>query len=148
MNFISVTFITVIKLIVSNLVGLWIMAKYFIYDVAIAFENMTAGESLQRSKELSKHHRLQIFLILFLTSLITLPAYLIPFIPVLMQLNSFQQEVKQIPDFNNLPVMPDSLSGLIVFWIVAIIGTILVQIFTIPLWQSLKAVICHKLVGR
>ncbi|NJL63819.1 MAG: hypothetical protein HC903_20770 [Methylacidiphilales bacterium] len=76
----------IIELIISFLVQMWIIAKYFISDVAIALQNITAGESLKYSRELSKKHIFDISLILFITTLITLPAYLIPCMPLLTQL--------------------------------------------------------------
>lgn len=135
------SFIITIELIILLLVQMWIIAKYFISDVAIALENITASQSLQRSKKLSKNQIFSISLILFITGLITLPAYLIPFIPLLTQLNSLSQAATT-SDFN----LYTELINLIEFILLAVIGAMIVHIFTIPLWQSLKAVICHKLV--
>jgi len=136
------SFVIAIELILSFIVQMWITAKYFISDVAIALQNITAGESLKYSRELSKKHIFDISLILFITTLITLPAYLIPLIPLLTQLISLWQKSTLTSDFN----WYIELINLITFIALAIIGAMIVHIFTIPLWQSLKAVICHKLV--
>lgn len=93
---------------------------------------MTAKNSLQHSAKLSCNHHWQITAIRFCVYLIVLPAYIIPFIPLLLQLTT--SGIRWL-------IIRDS----VLFILFGLISLMVVQMFVIPFWQSVKAVIYHEL---
>lgn len=88
--------------------------------------------SLQHSAKLSRNHHWQITAIRFCLYLIVLPAYIIPFIPLLLQLTT--SGIRWLTIRDSVP-----------FILFGLISLMVVQMLAIPFWQSVKAVIYYEL---
>lgn len=129
--------------LISLFINIWMTVKFLFADIAIALRNTTALDSLKYSFQLSQGFFWQITIIVICIYLILLPAYIIPLLPFLFGLFSALAQTPTIAsDLSSFLVV---LSSLIPLLIISFIGVIIVGILTIPLWQSVKAVIYHEL---
>lgn len=126
----------IVSFSIAIFINIWIATKYWISDVTIAVENITARDSLKYSSELSRNHHCQIAAIISCVYLIVLPAYIIPFMPLLVQVTT--------SGIRALLFMGSSVPSILI----GCIGLIIVQMFTIPLWQSVKALIYYELSNQ
>jgi hypothetical protein len=122
----------------------WISARLFIPELSIALEErIGADKALNRSWSLSKGHSLRIMLILLVAWLITLPLYSLIGIPL------FVFMIGQVSRMSSLS-RPD-LEGVGIFFMAIGVGSILlvlINIFIIPFWQAIKAVLYYDLRTR
>lgn len=123
---------------------LWISARLFVPELSIALEErIGADKAIGRSWSLSKGHSLRIMLILLVAGLITLPLYSLIGIPLFIFLMAQVNRMSSssTPDF----------AGMGSFFMAIAVGSILLvlmNIFVIPFWQSIKAVLYYDLRTR
>ncbi|MBW4539055.1 MAG: hypothetical protein KME43_07885 [Myxacorys chilensis ATA2-1-KO14] len=119
----------------------WFWAHFYIPEVAIAMEGDTnAFDMIGRSWNLSKGSAHRILIILTIATLVTLPLYglaAIPVVPTLIGTASLirAQDASAIGWF-----VLACLAGILLF--------LLVGLFTLPFWQTLKAVVYYDLRTR
>ncbi len=125
--------------------NLWLFTRLFIPEVSLAIEgNINSSRAISRSWELTKGSVLRIQGIILVTILVTIPLYFLAFSPMAF---AFSQEFGGI--------LAGNVSQVVQFFVtstISIVGTYLlfgvVNIFVVPLWQSIKAVIYYDLCSR
>ncbi len=139
-----VVLIGLITLLVSWAIQLWIQARLFVPELSIAMEeNVTGDQAIVRAWSLSKGNGGRIALIIFVAGLITVPLFLIGFIPAILAL---------------LAMIPAAQSGVspetaVAFGFVGLLGlgillSLVLSIFVMPFWQTIKAVVYYDLRSR
>lgn len=126
--------------IISFTVQFWLTARFFIYDTPLAVENdVGATGTISRSWELTKGNAWRIFLISFVTFLVTVPLYVL----ILLALISFATPLFRgyVSPLDLLPVLFPLILGSIILFL---LGFMLVM----PLWQAIKAVVYYDLRSR
>lgn len=133
--------ITILVSLASLALYFWFWAHFYIPEVAIAMEgDINAFDMIGRSWKISNGSANRILVILTIATLITLPLYglaAIPIIPTLLGTASLirTQDASAIGWF-----MLACGVGILLF--------LLVGLFTLPFWQTLKAVIYYDLRTR
>lgn len=119
--------------------NIWLMAQWFLANFVIAVEDCNVTKSLRISRDLSKPHMLNICCILIGTWVLTLPLYLLAFSPAIA--------VWLVEKQNLAPAQlnTESLFHLMLALGLSIILATLFHTLTIPLWQSIKAVLYYNL---
>ncbi|MEB3294803.1 MAG: hypothetical protein VKJ24_16735 [Synechococcales bacterium] len=125
-------------------VQLWVSARLFIPELSIALEDrIGADKAIGRSWSLSKGHSLRIMLVLLVAGLITAPLYFLILIPMAVFL------IGQVQRLASLSGLESPDPGTFVSFVIAIaLGSILLtllNIFVLPFWQAIKAVIYYDL---
>jgi hypothetical protein len=136
--------IALVIVLASYAAQLWFQARLFVPELPIAMEeNVTGDQSIVRAWELSKGHAVRIALVIFVAGLITLPLFVIAFVPFIVTLLASAASVagRGMPDPAVLGTIFASL-GLGLFL------TLVFSIFTMPFWQTIKAVIYYDLRSR
>lgn len=117
-----------------------LLTRFFIIDMPLAVEeNITATKTLGRSWKLTKGYVARIFIILFVATLVSIP------IGVIMQ---FIAGTIQVIVFENLPVETTDPSVQLLSILMGYTIGILGNIFLLPFWQAIKAVIYYDLRTR
>lgn len=135
--------ILVIVLLIIGLILLWIAivvryyAYWFIAELPLAIEQTrSANFSIGRSKQLSKGATRRIALIMTLTFLMILPINVVGSIP-----SFIGQTMLAIPDSAT-----QGGGGLLVF--IGFLLNLLGELFIMPFWQAIKAIIYYDLRNR
>jgi hypothetical protein len=128
------------------IIYLWVYSHFFIPEVPLAIErNMNSGEALSRSWNLATGSIWRIQGIIIVTTLVTLPIYALSALPMIFAFiqvvganlqGNLEQEITQMPVSISLSI----IATIVLFGIV--------NIFVVPLWQSIKAVIYYDLCSR
>ncbi|NDJ15713.1 hypothetical protein [Myxacorys almedinensis] len=119
----------------------WFWAHFYIPEVAIAMEGDTnAFDMVGRSWNISKGSANRILLILSVAALITFPLYGLVAIPVLPALVGTASLI-QVGDVS-------AIGWFLIAIGVGILLLLLVNLFTLPFWQTLKAVVYYDLRTR
>ena len=113
-----------------------IIARYFIYELPIAIEDdVTAGEAIKRSIELTRDNIFRIQIIVLIASLVTFPIF-----GVNIAASFLQQAINNSAEYQSwFKVLSYIVSSLLMTALGALI---------IPFWQSIKAVIYYDLRVR
>jgi hypothetical protein len=133
--------------LVSFIVYLWFYSHFFIPEVPLAIEkNISTGGTISRSCNLATGSVWRIQGIIIVTTLITIPLYILAALPLIL---TFAQLIGGLLIGNTdfISLLPMFLSGGVSL-IVTILLFGLVNIFVVPLWQSIKAVIYYDLCSR
>jgi hypothetical protein len=136
--------ITLVMTLVSYGLQLWIQARLFVPELPIAVEeNVTGDQSINRAWSLSKGHGGRIAMIIFVAGLITVPLFLIGFIPAIFAI------------FAMVPSMSSggSPETAVAFGFISLLGlgfllALALSIFVMPFWQTIKAVVYYDLRSR
>ncbi|MDY7019763.1 MAG: hypothetical protein SWJ54_00175 [Cyanobacteriota bacterium] len=138
--------IALLVLLASTILYLWFLAHWFIPEVPLAVENnLTSTLAIERSWNLSKQNVWQIWLIIFVAGLITIPLYLIIFgLAVLPAIPSILVMI-QSEDWSTLENSISLLSSVISAYFLAIFLSVIVGFFITPFWQTMKGVIYYLL---
>jgi hypothetical protein len=136
--------IVLVVLLVNYAAQLWFQARFFIPELPIALEeNVTGDQSIVRSWELSKGNAVRISLVILVAGLITVPLFLLAFVPGIVSL------IALVPAMQ-AGVSPETAAVFTIFGLFGL-GFLLVlglSVFTMPFWQTIKAVIYYDLRSR
>lgn len=127
---------------------LWFYSHFFIPEVILAIEeNVNSTGAISRSWNLASGSVWRIQGIVIITTLITLPLYIIAALPILFALISAVGGIAGIETTDATALFQTVLTaGASVIVSIVLFG--LINIFVIPLWQSIKAVIYYDLRSR
>ncbi len=123
---------------------LWFQARLFIPELPIAVEeNVTGDKSIERAWTLSKGQAVRISMVILVAGLITIPLFLLAFVPGIVSLIALVPAMKA-------GVSPETTA---VFTILGLFGlgfflVLGLSIFTMPFWQTIKAVVYYDLRSR
>jgi hypothetical protein len=135
--------VAIILFLLIWLLPLWLQARLLITELPVAVEQVSGSDSLVRAWSLSKGHAIRILMILLVGGLITIPPFILAFVPgtlaVLALIPQFQRGVSTETTVLFTIFGWFGLGGLLAF---------VVGLFTIPFWQSIKAVIYYDLRSR
>jgi hypothetical protein len=125
------------------LLPLWLQARLMMTELPVAVEQVSGSDSIVRAWSLSKGHTVRILMILLVGGLITIPPFILAFVPGTIALFAL------IPQFQR----GVSTETTVILTILGLFGlgglfAIVVGLFTIPFWQSVKAVIYYDLRSR
>lgn len=121
-------------------INIRLLTRFFIIDMPLAVEeNITATKTLGRSWKLTKGYVVRIFIILLVATLVSIP------IGIIMQ---FIAGTIQVIVFDNLPVETTYPSVALLSFLMGYTIGILGNIFLLPFWQAIKAVIYYDLRTR
>jgi hypothetical protein len=132
--------LTAIVYFVTLAVYLWFSARWAIPELPIAIENVGSSQAVTRSWDLSKGNAMRVLTVLFVALLVTLPLYILSFLPFFSTLITL---APQLATANNVVRV-----SLVVSLGVSTLLFLLLNIFIIPFWQALKALIYYDLRNR
>jgi hypothetical protein len=139
-----VALIALVILLVSYAAQLWFQARFFIPELPIAVEeNVTGDQSIVRAWELSKGQAVRISMVILVAGLITIPLFVLAFVPGMVSLIALAPAMKA-------GVSPETTAVFTIFGLFGL-GFLLVlglSVFTMPFWQTIKAVIYYDLRSR
>lgn len=116
----------------------WIYSRFMFAELPIAIEeNVNASQSVNRSWELTKGFVLRIQAILAVAILITLPIYILTQVVAAV----IQQSLANV-------LLRGSTTYIVVSYIVGYILGLIINIWILPFWQAIKAVIYYDLRSR
>ena len=116
----------------------WIYSRFMFAELPIAIEeNVNASQSVNRSWELTKGFVLRIQAILGVAILITLPIYILTQVLAAV----IQQSLANV-------LVRGSATYIVVSYIVGYVLGLIINIWILPFWQAIKAVIYYDLRSR
>lgn len=116
----------------------WIYSRFMFAELPIAIEeNVNASQSINRSWELTKGFVLRIILILTVGILITLPIYILTQVLAIV----IQQSLANV-------LVRGSTTYIVVSYIIGYVLGLIINIWILPFWQAMKAVIYYDLRSR
>ena len=116
----------------------WIYSRFMFAELPIAIEeNVNASQSVNRSWELTKGFVLRIQAILTVAILITLPIYILTQVLAIV----IQQSLANV-------LLRGSTAYIVVSNIVGYVLGLIINIWILPFWQAMKAVIYYDLRSR
>lgn len=121
-------------------VYMWFYARWSIPELPIAIENVSSSQSITRSWDLSQGSAIRVLMVLFVALLVTLPLYALSFLPFISAALAL---ASQLAAENSAAI----ISLLITLGISGLLF-LLLNIFIIPFWQALKALIYYDLRNR
>jgi hypothetical protein len=119
----------------------WFYARWSIPELPIAVENVSTTDTVTRSWALTQGNANRVLTVLFIGFLVTLPLYVLGFIPLLTTL------IGVAPGLED-PVDPNAVISLMVAFGVSMLLLLVLNIFIVPFWQVLKSVIYYDLRSR
>jgi hypothetical protein len=136
--------ISTVLILLVNLVTLaiylWFTARWSIPELPIAVENVSSAEAVNRSWTLTKENVIRILTVLFVGWLVTIPPLALCFIPF------FSTLVAVAP---RLSVQDTTATiSLLIALVVSVLLFLVMNVFILPFWQALKAVIYYDLRSR
>ena len=130
----------ILIVILGILLSIWIAGKSFLANIFITVNGCTVREALRMSKQQSKPHMLQIFLILLSTSVLAIPLGLLGFSPaIFVWFSEWQNQTDSMPNFEPISHLIQSLGLSII--LITMLGSLIA-----PLLQSIKAVIYTQII--
>lgn len=136
--------IAVVILLASSAAQLWFQARLFVPELSIAMEeNVSGDQSIVRAWSLSKGHSWRIAMIILVAGLITVPLFLLAFLPMGASLVALAASAR--------PGVAPSSAAIGTFFGALALSVLLafaISIFTMPFWQTIKAVIYYDLRSR
>lgn len=128
-----------IGLLVGFLTGiLWFISRFFITDLPLAIENgVGIRKTIGRSWDLTNGSAFRIILILSVASLLTTPFVAVSLIPIWFILPNFRLN-PTVESLNSIADVINLISALF----------IITNMFVLPFWQCVKAVIYYDLRSR
>jgi hypothetical protein len=126
----------------------WFYSRFFIPEVPLSIENnlRSAIGSIERSWLLSKGSVWKIALINLVSFLLTVPFFFLAFIAVFLVAAPSITRIYMAVE--TAPFSPFILTSMLLLALGAIIALSLTNIFMLPFWQILKAVVYYDLRSR
>ncbi|MEB3340398.1 hypothetical protein [Okeania sp.] len=135
-----VVLIGIVIFVIALSLMIRLLTRFFIFDMPLTVEeNITATKTLGRSWELTKGYIGRIFMILLVANLVSIPIYI-----VIQIIAAIIQGIV----FVNIPVETIDPSFQLLSFLVGYAIGILGNIFLLPFWQAIKAVIYYDLRTR
>jgi hypothetical protein len=126
-------------LIVYYVIYFWSYARLSLMEVPMAIEeNLTVTEGVGRGWTLTQGHTRRVLLTLAVAFLITLPLYLLAFIPVFSYL----------PRLRFIMLSQVEAAGFVGALGLSVLFLFAISLATIPFWQAIKAAIYYDLRAR
>ncbi|NEQ75170.1 MAG: DUF975 domain-containing protein [Okeania sp. SIO2C9] len=117
-----------------------LLIRFFVFDLPLAVEeNITATKTLGRSWELTKGYVWRIFVVLFIATLVTIPIGIIVQIIAGILENILKATI---------PANPTDASFQLLLFIMGYSIGLLSNVFLLPFWQAIKAVVYYDLRTR
>jgi hypothetical protein len=135
--------IAIVVFLLALLLPLWLQARLLLTELPVAVEQVSGSDSIVRAWSLSKGHAIRILMILLVGGLITIPPFILAFVPGTIALLAI------IPQFQR----GVSTETTVIFTLLGLFGAgglfaIVAGLFTIPFWQAIKAVVYYDLRSR
>lgn len=124
----------------------WIWARWFIPEVPLAVETIDAMDAIKRSWDLSKGAATRIFLIIVVASLITIPLYILAFLPFIFALLANLSALAYFAP--GAGGVGPGIASIVVSLIISFLLLLALGVFVMPFWQAIKAVIYYDLRNR
>ncbi|NJO79557.1 MAG: hypothetical protein HC827_14265 [Cyanobacteria bacterium RM1_2_2] len=132
--------ITVIVYLVTLGIYLWFSARWAIPELPIAIENVSSSQAVTRSWDLSEGSAMRVLTVLFVALLVTLPLYILSFLPFFSTLITLAPQLAADSNVARISLVVSLGISTLLF--------LLLNIFIIPFWQALKALIYYDLRNR
>lgn len=137
--------ITIVVLVLTG-IGIFIVAlifiarlltRFFVLDLPLAVEeNIKATKTLGRSWKLTKGYVGRSFVVFFMATLVTLP------VGIIVQITAgILQKILTV----TIPANPTDSSFQLLFFIIIYGIGLLINVFLLPFWQALKAIVYYDL---
>jgi hypothetical protein len=118
----------------------WFYARWSIPELPIAIENLGSSDAVNRSWSLTKANSQRILTALFVAFLVTVPIYLLCFTPLMIAFFALLANLRTQDPMVGI--------GLLIGLGLSILLLVLLNVFILPFWQALKAVIYYDLRSR
>jgi hypothetical protein len=133
--------IAIILLLIQTFLYFWLIARFYLCDVILAVESTTGINAINRSWQLTKGFSIKILLVILVSFLVILTAYLIAGIPFFLILVSMYK-LELVPTL----LLDNAWNPMLLT--LSLVALVLVWFLSIPYWQILKAVIYYDLHSR
>ena len=130
-----------ILLLIQTFLYFWLMARFSLCDVILAVESTTGINAINRSWQLTKGFSIKILLVILVSFLVILTAYLIAGIPFFLILVSMYK-LELVPTL----LLDNAWNPMLLT--LSLVALVLIWFLSIPYWQILKAVIYYDLHSR
>ena len=130
-----------ILLLIQTFLYFWLMARFYLCDVILAVESTTGINAINRSWQLTKGFSIKILLVILVSFLVILTAYLIAGIPFFVILVSIYK-LELVPTL----LLDNAWNPMLLT--LSLVALVLIWFLSIPYWQILKAVIYYDLHSR
>ena len=130
-----------ILLLIQTFLYFWLMARFYLCDVILAVESTTGINAINRSWQLTKGFSIKILLVILVSFLVILTAYLIAGIPFFLILVSMYK-LELVPTL----LLDNAWNPMLLT--LSLVALVLIWFLSIPYWQILKAVIYYDLHSR
>ena len=130
-----------ILLLIQTFLYFGLMARFYLCDVILAVESTTGINAINRSWQLTKGFSIKILLVILVSFLVILTAYLIAGIPFFLILVSMYK-LELVPTL----LLDNAWNPMLLT--LSLVALVLIWFLSIPYWQILKAVIYYDLHSR
>lgn len=118
----------------------WFAARWALPELPIAVENVTVSNSITRSWDLTKGQAMRVLTVLFIALIVTLPLYVLAFLPLLLTVIS---TTAALSVGNTTAIV-----GVFIALLLSLLLLLCLGLFVTPFWQVLKAVLYYDLRSR
>lgn len=132
--------VNIVVYLATLTVYLWFVARWAIPELPIAIENVGISQAVTRSWDLSKGNAFRILGVLFVAFLVTLPLYALSFVPFFSTLIAVAPRIALEDE--------TAIIGLLTALGLSFLLFLLLNLFIVPFWQALKALIYYDLRAR
>lgn len=123
---------------------LWFYARVFIPEVPLALESgIGSSQAISRSWELSKGYSGRIWLVILVATLITIPVYIIALLPSIGMVGTMFTAA-----INPSGAQAELLFAFLRAFALTMVLLLVINIFVMPFWQSIKALLYYDLRSR
>lgn len=126
--------------LVTLTVYLWFTARWSIPELPVAVENVSSAEAINRSWTLTQENVVRILTVLFVAWLVTIPPLALCLIPF------FSSVIAVAPRLSAQD--PTASISVLIGLAISVLLFLAMNIFILPFWQALKAVIYYDLRSR
>lgn len=126
--------------LITTAIYAWFTARWALPELPIAVENSTAADSVTRSWDLTKGQAGRVLTALFIALLVTLPLYILAFLPLLLSL------LATAASFSNGDT--SAVIGVMAAFLLSMLLLLSMSLLVTPFWQTLKAVLYYDLRNR
>lgn len=132
----------VVLFLIVFAVQIWFQARFWLYDVLLAVEtDAEATEAISRSWKLTQGSSFRVQLVLLIASLITMPLFILSFVPFIFTIPYFANFSAENPD----PAFFAALGAASLAFLFLFLAT---SIITAPFLQSVKAALYYDCRSR
>jgi hypothetical protein len=141
--------ISLILLLVAVALVLWAYGRWFIAEVPLAVEEEASSTgAIGRSWSLTKGYATRILIIILVGGLITLPLYLVAFIPFLSALFAVVPLAAQSPNDISSMAGLEAFTRVMAGFGLSFLLVLAFNTFVVPFWQAIKSLIYFDLRNR